>query len=163
MKKIKFVVLIFLAPIVIVSCEEDGVTLPEEEFFVAFETEKATIEKSSDSPLEIPVYVAAERGGEVSVEVGVQNSPDLLDDESYAGYSFAKENLDYEIPGGLTLNYPKGTGYDTLRLHSIEGGTPGDLILELVIEENSAGYRMGLPTGESGDGSKYDRFVVEFQ
>lgn len=163
MKKILFVGFVFACTMLFISCgEDDTIILPEEEFFVAFEEERASIDISSDSALAIPVYVAAEKGAEVNVQIGVRNSPDLLEQDRYDGYGFAQENTDYEFDGDLTLSYPEGTGYDTLRIYPKQGGTPGDLIIELVLESNSAGYRSGLPAGEDGEDSRYDSFVVEF-
>ncbi len=149
-------------PFIMISCDEDEQVLPREDFFVAFEGTFATISKNSTQTLDIPVYVAAEKGEQVTVNIGIKNDPELLENPEYEGYSFATENTDFEYVHGPVLTYSIGAGYDTLRISPIAGGTPGNLILDLYLQSNSADYKMGFFYGEQADSTSHDRFLVVF-
>ena len=154
MKKILLILMVLVVPFVMISCDDDEITLPAEDFFVAFEGTSANINKNSPTPLNIPVYVAAEAGDQVTVTIGYK-------EESDAG-TVAAEGVDFEFEHGPILTYPIGAGHDTLRIQPIPGGTPGNLILELYLAGNSAGYNMGFFYGEEADSTSHDRFVVTF-
>ncbi len=154
MKKILLILMVLVVPFVMISCDDDEILLPAEDFFVAFEGVSANISKNSPTPLNIPVYVAAEAGDQVTVTIGYK-------EESDEGV-VAIEDVDFEFEHGPVLTYPIGAGHDTLRIQPIPGGTAGNLILELYLESNSAGYNMGFFYGEEADSTSHNRFVVTF-
>ena len=149
MKKLFFIFVFFSLPLFFISCGEDDKILSEDEFFIAFEGTNATLPKSSEDTLKIPVYIAAESGGSVTVNIGTDTDS-----------TTAVIGTDYEFVRGPQLVYPIGAGYDSLMIISNTGGTPGDLILELFLESNSAGYNMGFFYGENADSTSHDRFRV---
>ncbi len=150
MKKIFLIVFAFAVPFLIVSCEEDEQVLPSDDFFVAFEGSFASVAKTSEG-VNIPVYVAAERGQEVTVNIGIESEN-----------TDAVEGTDFEFLHGPTLSYPIGAGYDTLRIAPMADGNEGDLTLELFLDSNSAGYKMGFFYGEEADSTSHNRFTVVF-
>lgn len=151
MKKIIFILLAIVVPFLLPSCGEEEQILPKDDFFVAFQTTSGTISKNAAAPLAIPVYVAAERGAQVTVTVGIDGAN-----------STAVAGTDFSFVHGPTLTYPIGAGYDTLRIQPIPGGTPGNLTLQLFLESNSAGYKMGFFYGEKADSTSHNRFLVTF-
>ncbi len=152
MKKILLILMVLAVPFIMVSCDDDETILPEEDFFIAFEGTSANISKNSPTPLNIPVYVAAAAGDQVTVTVGWETEVE----EGTA----AIEDVDFEFEHGPVLTYPIGAGHDTLRIQPIPGGTPGNLILELFLESNSANYNMGFFYGEEADSTSHNRFIV---
>ncbi len=154
MKKILLILMVLAVPFIMVSCEEDEIILPEEDFFIAFEGASANISKNSPTPLNIPVYVAAAAGDQVTVTVGYETQ---LEEGTVA-----IKDVDFEFAHGPVLTYPIGAGHDTLRIQPMPGGTPGNLILELFLESNSANYNMGFFYGEEADSTSHNRFVVTF-
>jgi len=149
MRKIVFILFGFMLPFFLQSCDDEEQILPREDFFVAFQSTSGTIQKNAATPASIPVYVAAERGDAVSVTIGVN-----------AENSTAIEGTDFEFVHGPELNFPIGAGYDTLRIQPIPGGTQGNLVLELFLQSNSAGYKMGFFYGEEADSTSHDRFLL---
>ncbi len=154
MKKILLILMALAVPVIMVSCDDDEIILPEEDFFIAFEGTSANISKNSPTPLNIPVYVAAAAGDQVTVTVGYETAVE----EGTA----AIIDVDFEFEHGPVLTYPVGAGHDTLRIQPIPGGTPGNLILELFLESNSANYNMGFFYGEEADSTSHNRFIVTF-
>lgn len=154
MKKLISIFVFFSIPLFFFSCRQDKILLDEDDFFVAIEETGASIDKrplNEGKVLEIPVYVAAEAGEEVTVTVGI-------DDEN----TDAVEGVDFEFVNGKTLTYPNGAGYDTLIIKPFYGGTPGDLNLNLFLEDNTAGYNMGFFYGENQDSTSHANMLVTF-
>ena len=148
MKKLFFIFIFFSLPLFFISCGEEDKILSEDEFFIAFEGTSANLAKTSDDTLKIPVYIAAERGGSVTVNIGIDAE------------STAVLDTDFEFVRGPQLVYEIGAGYDSLMIISHEGGTAGNLILDLFLESNSAGYKMGFFYGENADSTSHDVFRV---
>jgi len=149
MKKIIFIFFGLMLPFFLISCDDEEQILPKEDFFIAFQNTSGTIQKNASAPAAIPVYVAAERGAPLTVTIGVNTES-----------STAIQGTDFEFVHGPELNYPIGAGYDTLRIQPIPGGTQGNLVLELFLQNNSAGYKMGFFYGEQADSTSHDRFLL---
>jgi hypothetical protein len=124
-----------------VSCdEEEEQILPKEDWFVAFERQHATISKTSSALLGIPVYIAAGAGSPVSVTIGINTDS-----------TTAVAGVDYQFVNGPVLNYPNGAGFDTLLIQPLAPGNPGPQTLWLILESNTAGYKMGFTHGPDAD------------
>ncbi|MBS4013427.1 MAG: hypothetical protein KGZ97_06660 [Bacteroidetes bacterium] len=150
MKKLILIFVLFSIPMFISSCGEEQIILPADEFFIAFEKETYTTTKNAANPLKIPVYIAAERGAAVTVTVGINSE-----------ITTAVTGTDFEFIRGPQLNFPIGAGYDSIIIQPKTGGTPGNLLLNLFLESNSAGYKMGFFYGEQADSTSHDKCNVK--
>lgn len=149
MKKLILIFVLFSIPMFMSSCGEEQIILPADDFFIAFEKESYTTKKDAATPLKIPVYIAAERGAAVTVTVGINTDS-----------TTAVTNTDFEFLRGPVLNFPIGAGYDSIIIQPKTGGTPGNLMLDLFLESNSAGYTMGFFYGEQADSTSHDKCKV---
>lgn len=162
MKKVFTFTLAIMLAFCLHSCSEDEIILPEKDFFIAFEGQSAVLSKSSQHMLKIPVFVAAERGQQVHVNIGINKDPDIIFGQGSRDYTLAEESVDFEFIHGPVLSFPTGAGYDTLRIKALPGPVPGNLYLLLNLESNSAGYSMGFRYGAAADSTSHDRFLIEF-
>lgn len=148
------IILLFLAITFapFVGCEEEEQILPREDWFIAFETTSATISKTSNDTLKIPVYIAAGAGSAVTVKIGINTDS-----------TTAVAGQDYNFVHGPELSYPTGTGFDTIRIVPVAPGNTGRQTLWLFLENNSAGYTMGFKHGEEADSTSFADFKITFQ
>jgi len=145
----------------IYSCEEVRITLPEDQFFVAFDykvngiiVDSSKIFHGSDNTLMIPVLVAAKKGGPVTVEFEFDTTDlngffwaDPLRHQSYA-----QENVNFTLlNSSKILNFPDGVGYDTIKIKPINTSFEGFKYIFINLTNNSAGYRLGYREGANAD------------
>jgi hypothetical protein len=154
MKSKRYFLIIFLliGLSTFIACEQDDHILPKEDWFVAFESQSATISKNSPNDLRIPVYVAAGKGSSIRVDIGIKTDS-----------TTAQAGVDYNFVRGPILNYPIGSGYDTLIIRPLSPGNPGPQRLWLFLESNSANYNMGFFHGPEKDSTSFADFVITFQ
>jgi hypothetical protein len=150
----RYLLIIFLALGIttFIACEPEDHILPKEDWFVAFESQSATIAKNSPNNLRIPVYVAAGSGAPLTVNIGIKTDS-----------TTAQLGVDYNMLRGPVLNYPIGSGYDTLIISPLSPGNQGPQRLWLFLESNSANYNMGFFHGTERDSTSFADFVVTFQ
>lgn len=161
MKKTIIISIVFLASLLgMYSCEEVRITLPEDQFFVAFDykvggivVDSSKIFKGNTGMLAIPVLVAAKKGGPVTVEFEF----DTTDVNGFftatpPSQSYAEENVNFTlVNSSKILNFPTGTGYDTIFIRPINAPFTGHKYVFINLINNSADYRIGLREGVNAD------------
>jgi len=145
----------------IYSCEEVRITLPEDQFYVAFDykvnniiVDSSKIFHGSDNTLMIPVLVAAKKGGPVTVEFEFDTTD--LNGFFWAdpahNQSYAEENVNFTlVNSSKILNFPDGVGYDTIKIQPIDVAFTGFKYVFINLTSNSAGYRIGFREGANAD------------
>jgi hypothetical protein len=162
MKKILSITLAILGVILgITSCEFETITLPESQYFVAFDyrvsneyVDSSSRFRGNATVLKIPVFVAGAKTSAITVDFEVSNN-DL--NESFtintaAGQSFAEEGVNFQILNSTkTLHFPNGVGHDTIFVQAINTAFTGHKFVFLNLVSNSAGYRIGYRVGPDSD------------
>lgn len=162
MKKIFGIALAVLGVILgIASCEFETITLPENQFFVAFDyrvsneyVDTSNRFRGNQTVLKIPVMVAGKKRSAVTVDFAVDTT-DL--NKSFTanpatGQSYAVEGVNFEILNeSKTLHFPNGVGHDTIYVRAINTAFTGHKFVFLNLVSNSAGYRIGYTVGPNSD------------
>jgi len=153
-KRYLFILSLILPLFILSSCKDDNDILSDDDYFIVYEEEEYVIDKRPLNPnevLEIPIVMAAERGEDVVLTIGV-------DEQN----STAVEGTDFEFVNGPEITFKDGVGEEVLIIAPLYGGTPGDLELVLFLESNTAGYNMGFYQGEDGEETVKNEVVCFF-
>jgi len=106
----QFLAAVFLA-LFLTACEEERILFPDEYSFAAFEDPTGTISENTSSILKIPVYLASRPGS--PFEINFEFQQDSLDNPAVEGEDFILLNE------SKSLKFEMGTGYDTIRIQTI--------------------------------------------
>jgi len=137
MKKIiNRITFVLAAVTLLASCEADYVMFDSSKSFVAFPTDKTTIQEPG-GPVAIPVYVVALKG-----------SPAITVNFDFDGTDIpnaAVEGVDFDILNdSKTLSFPDGWGYDTVWIDPIDNDIfEGNKMVYLQLTSNSQNYQFG--------------------
>jgi hypothetical protein len=164
MKKILIITMAALgAMFAITSCEDVRITLPESEFFVAFDYGKyrdgsefidsSRYFKNAPDTLKIPVIVAGKKlDNDVTVSFEIAQNDIYNSFTLPATGSYAQLGVDYVLVNPTqTLTFPKGAGTQYIMIKTLNSSFTGHKFLFFNITGNSAGYRIGMRTGTNND------------
>jgi hypothetical protein len=143
MKKIKFYLLILIAGVLALNAcnEKEDVFLPASEYFVSVTRSTALVVQEGDI-LKLPVIIAAPKGPAVSVTYDFEVNTDTT--QAVLGKDFWVVDAAGDSVGTYVLNFPEGTGTDTIRIYAPFTGNTDLKKSNLVLKSNSANYNLGM-------------------
>jgi hypothetical protein len=150
MKKITFYLLILIAgALALNACnEKEDVFLPASEYFVSITRDNALVIREGDI-LKLPVVIAAPKSSAVTVTYDFE--PGTYTSQATLGTDFWVVNIaDTSVKTDYTLQFPQGTGTDTIYILAPRTGEMNLKQIDLVLKSNTAGYNLGMSTVQGG-------------
>jgi hypothetical protein len=136
MKRYRIILIIFTIGFLFGSCENEPIKFDSSKTFVAFNTDKVTVNENNADGGSAPIMVAALKGSPaITVEYEI----------STAGISRpAIEGTDFTIDPGSSLDFPDGFGVEGIKILPIDNSVfTGDKSFVLKLKSNSKGYNTG--------------------